>query len=587
MTVPWQIDWGQAPAGWDWLAQDEDGRWYWYAVEPVLLGAAGGVWRSNSRNQRLAGQGGANADWMQSLQRRPEAAAGAPDLAQALRALLQAQTGAPVAHVQTHLSHLLLTRELAYKLKKPLRLPFVDFSSVDARRHFCSEELRLNRRLAPSLYLDMLPVLGSVQSPRLGAAGARAEEAIDWVLVMRRFPTGSEADALVRAGTLQADEVERFGRALARFHAQAPAAPEGSDWGRAAQLRQTLDALWRTLEALLDEGEKTRLAAPAARLQGLEPLWQARRARGHVREVHGDLHLGNVVRLAGVLTAFDCIEFDPALRWTDTLADVAFFTMDLHAHGRSDLAWGALDAYLAESGDWEGVALLRPYEVYRALVRAMTARLRAAQGAPAAAGPDYLRCAQALAAPMAPRLLITHGLSGSGKSTLARALLAAAGALRLRSDVERKRLHGLAPLADSAAQGVDIYTPEAGALTFSKLLAQSRSALQAGYPVIVDAAFLRRAEREAFAALARELGLPFAIAHCHADAAQLRARVQARRARGDDASEADLAVLARQQQVAEPLTPAERAVTLDVDTGARWDAHALDRRWRALGTGLT
>ncbi|HQQ71765.1 MAG TPA: AAA family ATPase, partial [Alicycliphilus sp.] len=396
-------------------------------------------------------------------------------LAQALGAVLQAAEGAPVLHLQTHMSHLLLTPTHAYKLKKPLRLPFADFSTLAARRHFCAEELRLNQRLAPQLYLDVLPVLGSVQRPRLGGAH-EAPAAIDWVLRMRRFPAGSELDALVRSGSVQGPELDAFAERLAQFHAQASVAPPDSDWGAPAQVGQAIGAVFDQLAALLSGDDGTRLAALRAwfdaRRPALADQWAARRAAGHVREGHGDLHLANVVRQGGAITAFDCLEFRPALRWIDTLADAGFLTMDLHAHGRSDLAWRFLDAYLAASGDHAGLAVLRPYEVYRALVRALAARLRAAQGG-SAQGTDYLACAERLAAPMAPRLLITYGLSGAGKSTAAAALVQQ-GAVRLRSDVERKRLFGLAPLADSAAPGLDIYTPEASRRTFAPLADQAR-----------------------------------------------------------------------------------------------------------------
>ena len=509
------------------------------------------------------------------------------DETQALRAALRAD-----AAIETHLSRILLAGDWAYKLKKPIRLPFADFCSIEARRHYCEEELRLNRRLAPALYVDVLPLLGSGQAPRLGAAGEQGD-AIDWVLRMRRFPPGSELDALVRAGALRAEEIDGFAARIARLHAEAPAAPatgEGSAWGSAAQVGRAIDDVFDTLAPLLPGAQAARLqvlrAWFGARRGRLAQRWAERRAGGHVREGHGDLHLGNVVCLDGTLTAFDCIEFSPALRWTDTLADAGFFTMDLHAHGRPGLAWRFLDAYLAATGDYEGLDVLRPYEIYRALVRAMAAQLRAAQGAAPQPGPDYLACAEALAAPRQPRLLITHGLSGSGKSTVAARLLAAAGAVRLRSDVERKRLHGLPALADSAAHGVDIYTPEATARTFARLGEWARAALQAGYPVIVDAAFLRRAERDAFHALARALGVPYAILHCHADPDRLRERVARRRAQGADPSEADLPVLARQQDTAESLAPEERALALDVDTGTEVDVDALRRRWLASTGGV-
>lgn len=507
-------------------------------------------------------------------------------LAHALRAWLQAREGGPVELVETHLSCILLTPQWAYKLKKPVQLPFADFRTVAARRHFCEEELRLNQRLAPALYVAVLPVLGCVQAPRLAEAddpeGAAA--AIDWVLRMRRFPAGAELDALVRAGRLEPAEVDAFALQLARFHMQAPVAPEGSEWGGAVQVAQSIHAVFDTLAPLMRAEEGARLAALRAwfeRQQGaLRAAWGTRRAGGHVRECHGDLHLANVVRLAEGITAFDCIEFSPALRWIDTLADAAFFSMDLHAHGRSDLAWRFWDGYLAATGDYAGLAVLRPYEVYRALVRAMAARLRAAQGGAHAAGPDYLACAEALAAATAPRLLITHGLSGSGKSTVAAALLQH-GAIRLRSDVERKRLHGLAPLDRSAGSGLDLYTPAATERTLQHLAQQAGAALQAGYAVVVDATFLRRQDRDAFCALARRLRVPFTILHCHAPAAQLRDRLTHRQAAGTDPSEADGDVLVRQERSAEPLAPQERACALEVPTHKAWDAALLYRRWQA------
>src|SRR5437868_5511543 len=211
-------------------------------------------------------------------------------------------------------------------------------------------------------------------------------------------------------------------------------------------------------------------------------------------------------------------------------------------------------------------------------------RARTVGAGPQPVEPDYLACAEALAARnagLAPRLMITHGLSGAGKSTIAAELLAVAGALRIRSDVERKRLFGLAPLQRSTEQAVDIYTPEATRRTFERLAACARTALEAGYPVIVDAAFLRRDERMAFRALAAELRVPFSILHCQATEAQLRQRVKARRAGGTDASEANLAVLERQLATHEALDGEERAMTLDVATEEPLDVASLLDRWLA------
>lgn len=516
---------------------------------------------------------------------------GAERLAQALREHLAQQTGAPVEAVETHISRLLLARDAAYKLKKPVRLPFADFSTLDARRRFCEEELRLNRRLAPGLYLDVRPVLGTPGAPRIGRPGEAPGAAIDWVLRMQRFATGQEADALLRQGALAAQELDAFALRLARFHAGAPVAGAAQGFGTPQRVGAAMADVVDRLAPLLagDAAARQRLAhlrtAFGQARPALEEAWAARLAGGHVREGHGDLHLANLVRLADGLTAFDCIEFDPGLRWIDTMADLGFLTMDLKAHGRADLAWRFLDRCLEASGDHGGLPVLRAYEAYRAGVRELAARLREAGGAPPQpARPDYLACAEAVAAPGScrPRLLVTHGLSGSGKSTVAAALLEAAGAVRLRSDVERKRLAGLAPLQRSADAGLDIYTAEATVRTFDRLHALADGALEAGYPVIVDAAFLRRAERDRFRALARQRRVPFAILHCHADGRALRERVAQRQAHGGDPSEADLQVLARQSAWAEPLAADEQAGAIDLPTDAPWDAAALARRWAAL-----
>lgn len=513
----------------------------------------------------------------------PDALTAGRSLVTALREQLQAETGQPVSLVETHISWVLLTERLAYKLKKPVQLSFVDFSTLAARKHFCDEELRLNRRLAPALYLDVVAVRGSPDAPRLDGGG----EPIEYAVRMRRFPEDCLLRNLLLTGKLQAPQLSRFADRLAAFHAQAEVAPLFSEFGAPEQVvRPMREALAGLPAECGAERLQSLLAWIAERSESLRTAWLERQRQRAVRECHGDLHLANVVLVEDQLIAFDCIEFDPALRWIDVMNDVAFLTMDLKAHGRADLAYRFLDAYLQQGGDYAGLAVLRAYEVYRALVRARVGVLRAQALGDGLqpSGPDYLGCAEALAAPNAapaPRLLITHGLSGSGKSTVARELLALAGAVRIRSDVERKRLFGLAPLQRSAEQSVDIYTPEATRRTFDRLAACARTALQSGYPVIVDAAFLRRDERMAFRALAAELRVPFSILHCQAADAQLRRRVAARGAGRSDASEADLAVLERQLASHEPLDGDERAITLDVDTEATLDAAALRARWLA------
>ncbi len=461
--------------------------------------------------------------------------------------------------IETHISWLLLTPERVYKLRKPVQLGFLDFSTAEARRLDCLEEVRLNRRLAPALYLGVVAITGSAEAPELSHDPMGATSVIDHAVEMRRFPAGALLSEQLAAGTLQRGHLQGLAQRLAVFHAAAPRARVEDPCGTPQVVGE---AVAQVLRQLKEQGvEVTDLSAWIdQQTPVLQTHWQARRAQGAVREVHGDLHLANAVLLDGAATAFDCIEFNPALRWIDVLSDIAFLMMDLLAHQRHDLAWAFLDAYLQASGDYAGLPGLRFYLVYRALVRAMVQTLRPDAST---VGPDYLALARHLIQSAAPRLLITHGLSGSGKTWVTQGLLETAGAVRLRSDVERKRLFGLAALQRSAAVPGGIYGTEAGRRTFERLAELTRISLQSGWPTLVDAAFLKRAERDRFAALALECGVPFTILHCHADPAVLAQRVQARSGRGDDASEADLAVLQRQQSWVEPLGEAERGVTLD------------------------
>ena len=500
-------------------------------------------------------------------------------LIEPLRRHLEATQGGPVDRVETHISWLLLTPKFAFKIKKPLRLSFLDFSSLELRRHFCEEELRLNRRLASDLYLDVVDIRGTPDAPTFAASG----DVVEVALKMRRFPAGSLMTERLATGKLDATHIDRFAERLAEFHRTAPAVEPGSRFGApeciVAQAAGTLDGI----EQHGADGAALR-AWIAEQSKALTPWWVERQSAGQVRECHGDLHLANALVLGDDVTAFDGIEFDPALRWIDVLSDSAFFAMDLIAHGRRDFAYRFLNAYLEHSGDYAGLPVLRFYMVYRALVRAHVALIRERQAGPMPAGPDYLALAHQLASESDARLLITHGLPGSGKTFVTQRLLEQVGAIRLRSDVERKRLFGLTALESSADRPRDeIYGPQATADAYARLRSLARTALSAGYPTIVDAANLREAERTQFRELAAELNVSFTILDCEASHGVLRERVSARLARRDDASEADLAVLERLHAVRELLTPAERAQAVMVDTqdGRVWLWEGADVGTRA------
>jgi aminoglycoside phosphotransferase family enzyme/predicted kinase len=450
--------------------------------------------------------------------------------------------------IETHISWILLTAELAYKVKKPVKLPFLDYATLEARRHFCEEEVRLNRRLAPGLYLGVSHIADSPGGPRIDGPGAL----LDYAVRMRRFPRGALFSEKLAAGRLHSSEVDALGALLADFHARAN--PTANGFANCKRRRAVALAALEGAAPLARPDEHAALLTwLEAKASLLAPAWARRLNGGFVRQCHGDLHLDNVIALPTGVAAFDCIEFDPALRWIDVIDDIAFPVMDFSARGRWDFAFRLLNAWLDRTGDHAGLPMLRFAAVYRALVRAQVAHLRGGDGGVSAR--RYLETAIAWTKAPQRRLVITHGLPGSGKTFKSQRLLERECAVRIRSDVERKRLFDLDMLENSRAKGLDLYTADATERTYDRLLELARLALQAGYPVVLDAAFLRRSERDAAHELARELKVPFSILACEAPADVLRARLSARR---DDASEADARVLEHLRTSVEPLGADER-----------------------------
>lgn len=485
---------------------------------------------------------------------------------------------ARVERLETHISWVLLAGEYAYKIKKPVNLGFLDFSTLEARRRCCEEELRLNRRTAPGLYLEVVPITGAAADPTLGGDAP----AIEYAVKMRRFDQAGLLDRVAKRGELTPALVEAIAHGIAGFHAQVAVAGTDSPFGRPDHVTAPALANFEHVARLVGESPDLALLAQLrkwTRREGerLAPAFAARKRDGFVRECHGDLHLGNIALVDGAPTPFDCIEFDAELRWIDVMNEVAFLVMDLFDHRLDGAAHGCLNAYLEATGDYGGLGVLRYYLVYRAMVRAKVACIRAHQpGVSGAARGEsereyrgYFDLAERLSRPGRPALVLMHGLSGSGKTTVAQALLERIGAVRIRSDVERKRLHGLAAQARTqSAVGGGIYGAEATRRTYARLAEAAAAAARARWPAVVDATFLRRSERETFRALARDVGAPCAILSCTAPEAVLRERIAARARSGGDASEADLAVLARQLEVREPLDDEELRDTIVLDAAA-------------------
>lgn len=475
---------------------------------------------------------------------------------------------------ETHISWVVLTGEFAYKIKKPVRFDFLDFSTLERRHHFCSEELRLNRRYAPDLYLDVVPITGSVQAPRIGGEGA----AIEYAVLMRQFDERDLLDRCLREGRLKAAHIDGMGKTLADFHAQAARADRDSRFGRAELIREeALDNFSGLTTGIADAGQQAQLERLSdwteREADRLMDQFQERRAGGHVRECHGDLHLGNMFLHDGEVTFFDGIEFNEDFRWIDVVSELAFTVMDLTDRGRPDFGHRLLNACLERNGDYAGLSVMPWYIVYRALVRAKVDMLRIRQARESECGdlPEelqgYLDLAEQFTRPSTPRIVITCGVAGSGKTTGSQLLVDQVGLIRVRSDVERKRMFGMDPQESAAtAPGGGIYGDAATRDTYNRLAELARQVVLSGYGVIVDATFLHSAQRVQFRRLSESLNVPFQIIEFDVEPSELRQRVAAREERGGDASDAGIAVLEHQLRTRELLTDEERRFVVDRET---------------------
>jgi aminoglycoside phosphotransferase family enzyme/predicted kinase len=475
---------------------------------------------------------------------------------------------------ETPISWVILTGLYAYKVKRNVHLEFIDASTLKRRRFFCEEELRLNRRLALDLYVDVVAITREAGGLRIGGHGPIVEYAVR----MRQFDASQELSALLEGDTLDEQEFVDLARRLARFHEGAPKASCGKDFSHTTDLHDTVLGNLATLLSHLDA--ETPLPEMGLIVDWIHdylhdslPQLRMREQCGAIRECHGDLHARNVVRWSGQLVPFDALEFDPKLRWIDVMNDVAFLVMDLMAHKRQDLAFAFLNAYLEHTGDYEGVRHLAFYSVYRSLVRAMVDSLGAEKGLKHREEFQKRLRMRVQTANMfvnrpVPTLFIMHGVSGSGKSWMSEKLVPQLGTIRIRSDVERKRLGGVSAslLKENAGYEEGLYTPALSHRTYARLLECADSCLKGGFDTIVDAAFLHGADRRSFADLAARGGFHFVILACEADLAVLTQRIEQRAEQRVDVSDADLMVLTEQLSTAEPLSAPERLRALTLDT---------------------
>ncbi|MCQ4259286.1 AAA family ATPase [Stutzerimonas stutzeri] len=483
--------------------------------------------------------------------------------------------------IETHISWVILTGTHAYKMKKPVNFGFLDFTDLSARKHFCEEELRLNQRMAPDLYLKVLPVTGSVEAPKIDGQG----EAIEYLLQMREFPQTQLMAEVQARGELTDAHIDALAEQIAQFHLSIPQVPAGHALNSAeaivAPMRQNFEQIQpllteqadlQQLDALIDWTETS--------IARLHPLLEQRSQQGFIRECHGDLHLGNATIIEDKVVLFDCIEFNEPFRLIDIASDAAFVAMDLEDRGLKCQARRFINGWLERTGDYSSLELLNLYKAYRALVRAKVSLFRLHQEEDAVQRRvilrqyrSYANLAESYSAIPSRFLAITHGVSAVGKSQVALRLVEALGAIRLRSDVERKRLHGEQSATLSSEVDAGIYSAEAGETTYQRLHAIAMTALGAGFSVVIDATYLKHHYRQAAWQVAESTGVPFIILSCEAPEAVIEQWLAQRQASGGDPSDATMEVIKAQQRSREPLSDSEKLLNRQIATP---DADSLD-----------
>jgi len=491
--------------------------------------------------------------------------------------------------IETHISWVLLTGDYVYKIKKPLDLGFLDFHSLERRHFFCEEEIRLNKPWAPEIYIDVVPVTFSGGAAQISGSGTPVEYAVR----MHNFDQAMRLDQQLESGNLTVADMRELATALARRHGSAAVVAHAK---RTHTVRRAIEQIEENFEPLEGAIESTVLEEirtwTTQQLHQLDAfIWQ-RFDGGFFRECHGDLHLGNLVRLPGGITTFDCIEFNDDLRNTDVVADIAFLIMDLVARQKMDLATHCLNRYLELTGDYRGMRVFNLYFTYRCLVRAKVAVIRSTERDSAGDRQDdmdeahrYCNLARRQIRQRAPVMVIMTGLSGSGKTWVSGELMAALPAIRVRSDVERKRSFDLTETAGSeSGLATGIYSSQASKDVYARLNAIAEMLLAAGHNVILDASYPHVAQRAAALDTAKRAGSYCLLLHTVADEAILRKRILARQKKHDDASEADIDVLEFQLRNHEPLTDEEQQQAIQCESDG-FDAARIAEYIRSVAGG--
>ena len=456
-----------------------------------------------------------------------------------LAVYLQKQSGLPARIFRTHISSVVACGEFAYKLKRPVKLSFVDFSTLSLRKQDCQRELRINQRTAPALYLEIVKITGSFGNPRLGGSG----KAIEWVVKMRRFKQASLLSHQIKRDAISIDMAQKLGQHLADFANGLPHLKRDAIKKHRPSDKWLLESLAEITTVFPNERHTAATIKTWAKQQAdrSRMLVAKRQRKGFYRDCHGDLHLGNLVKIGHDVIAFDALEFNQELSQIDIVNDVAFAFMDLLAFDRPDLAWAMLNQWGERTCDYAGLFLLRYYTLYRAVVRAKVAALTDGSNDTKTFN-RYWSLAQRLIAPAnEPRLVLVAGLSGSGKSTVARELASALSGVQVRADVIRKKLH-----AGVLNNPKKLYTKQATGRTYEQLARIADNLLSQNMTVIVDATFLSQDHVNLFGKLAQAHKIDLKVLQCEAPVTVLTQRIEMRAKSATDPSDATVAVLKAQ-----------------------------------------
>lgn len=473
----------------------------------------------------------------------------------------------PIQLIQTHVSYVLLTGEFVYKLKKPVNYGFLDFSTLEKRKHFCHEELRLNQRGAAELYLGVLSITQAGETFQLEGEG----EPVEYLVKMTQFPQETLLSAMFDRNELTEQHLENLAQELASFHSKAPTSDYILSFGEVSQIRQAIDENYEQTVSYIG-GPQTQAQFDETRaytdrlFAEQTALFDSRVENKWIRECHGDVHLRNICFWNDKILLFDCIEFNEPFRFVDVMFDIAYIVMDLDARNRPDLSNLFLNTYLEQTGDWEGLQVLPLYLSRQSYVRAkVTSFLLSDASVPdsvkqeaAETAKRYYTLAWEYTRQTSGRLILMSGLSGSGKSTVARQLARQTGAVQIRSDAVRKHLGGIA--LDARGES-SLYSPEMTQKTYDRLLQLGTLLTAQGYTVILDAKYDRQDLRLAAVNQAQAHQIPVQILHCDAPLSVLRDRLQQRRSDISDAT-ADLV----DQQQMEPFTGIEQLYLKTLDT---------------------